>query len=58
MLSSVVMRPDIMHNIMQSYLFLVRCDDANVRDVHRVVELLGQLAAVEHDLYSLHWVEP
>lgn len=43
---------------MQSYLFLVGGDDADVRGSHRFVELLGQLAAVDHDLYSLHWVEP
>lgn len=42
----------------QSYLFLVGSNDANVSDIHRVVKLLGQLAAVEHGLYSFRWVEP
>lgn len=44
--------------IEKQYLFSVGGNDANVRDIHWVVELFGQLAAVQHDLYSLAWVEP
>lgn len=41
-----------------SNLFPVWGNNANIRHGHRFVELLGQLAAVQHDLNSLHRVEP
>lgn len=40
------------------YLLLVGGDDANVRNTDGLVQLLGQLAAVEHDLHGLGRVEP
>lgn len=45
-------------SISRPYLFPVGGDDANVGGIHRVVELFCQLAAVQHNLYSLRWVEP
>lgn len=47
-----LLRDLTLHSIKKNHLFLVRGNDANVRDIHWVVELFGQLAAVEHDLYS------
>lgn len=39
-------------------LFPVGGDNANVTSSYRIVELLGQLAAVQHHLYRLSRVEP
>lgn len=40
------------------HLLLVGGDDADVRNADRFVQLLGQLAAVEHDLNCLGCVKP
>lgn len=40
------------------WLFPVGSDNANVSGSYRIVELLGQLAAVQHHLYRLSRVEP
>lgn len=40
------------------HLLLVGGDDADVGNTDWFVQLLGQLAAVEHDLHSLGCVEP
>lgn len=41
----------------QSHLLPIWGNNANVGQSHGVVELLGQLAAVQHDLNRLRWVE-
>lgn len=40
------------------HLLLVGGDDADVGNADRSVQLLGQLAAVEHDLHGFGCVEP